>query len=1227
VFSVNTDGTGFTNLYNFTGGSDGANPYAGLVLSGTTLYGTTEYGGNYGNGTVFSVNTDGTGFAVLKEFSGSDGANPVAALVLSGTTLYGTTEYGGNDGFGTVFSVGSDGSSYTVLTNFVGGDGANPYASLTLSGSTLYGTTGYGGSSGNGTVFSVNTDDTGYAVLYNFTESAYGTNADGANPAAGLVLSGTTLYGTAVSAGNYGYGTVFAVNTDGTGFTNLYSFTATDPNTGTNSDGANPYANLTLSGSTLYGTTVCGGSSGNGTVFAVNTDGTGFTNLYTFTAIDPTYGTNSDGAIPAALVLSGATLYGTTGYGGSSGNGTVFSVNIDGTGFTVLKQFNGDDGATPNGGLVLSGSTLYGTTYGGGSSGNGTVFSVNTDGTGFTNLYSFTGGSDGANPNGGLVLYGATLYGTTPYCGGNVFQINTDGSEFAVLKYFSASDGAYPNAGLVLSDTTFYGVTVNGGGLGNGVLFSLSPGPPMIASPPAGQTAQAGSTVDFQVDAAGYPPPSYQWFFNGTNAIAGATNSILELTNALFAQSGAYTVVITNAYGSVTSLVATLIVQDPSIITQPVSQTVHPMQTAVFSVVAGGTTPWSFQWYKDGVSLNDGGNISGAQSSTLTLSSVSGGDVGAYWMVISNVYGSVTSAVAVLTVNLAVADSFNPGANGEVECLALQPDGKIIVGGYFTTLGGYARYYLGRLNADGTVDKAFDPSPNNSVWTIGFQDSGKIIVGGYFTTLGGQPHGNIGRLYADGTVDTTFSAAANLGVFALAVQTDGKILVGGSFNTLDEQTRNNLGRLNADGTLDTTFNPGADFIVLSLALQADGKILVGGLFSTLGGQTRNYLGRLNANGTVDTTFNLGADSGVHCLAVQPDGKILVGGDFTMLGGQPRSGIGRLNADGTLDTAFNPGANNEVNSFALQPDGRILVGGSFTMLGGQPRSGIGRLNADGTLDGSFNPGVGGFEYNWVNALALEADGKIFVGGYFTMLGGQPRNYIGRLVVYDPPGIPAPLQSQTAEDGCDVNLAARVTGYPPPTYQWFVNGNAIAGCTNSVLSLSGVQASNIGAYTLVVSNAAGAITSAPIMLNVIPIVERRPVPGVEVTGEVGSSLHVEYTDALGSPANWETMATMTLSNTSQFYFDVSEPLPPERFYRAWQTGTPSVLPSLNLPYMVPAITLAGNVGDSLRLDYINAIGPTNAWVTLDTVTLTNTSQLYFDVSAIGQPRRLYRIVPVP
>jgi chitodextrinase len=225
----------------------------------------------------------------------------------------------------------------------------------------------------------------------------------------------------------------------------------------------------------------------------------------------------------------------------------------------------------------------------------------------------------------------------------------------------------------------------------------------------------------------------------------------------------------------------------------------------------------------------------------------------------------------------------------------------------------------------------------------------------------------------------------------------------------------------------------------------------------------------------------------------------------------------------------------------------------------------------------------------------------------------------------PTILTPPQTQTVEDGCVVNFAARVTGIPSPSYQWFFNGNAIAGYTNR-LCLSGIQASNVGAYTLVVGNAWGAVTSAPAMLNVIAPVQRRPVPAVNLMAQPGSSVGLDYCDVPGSTADWTTVATMTLSNNSQFYFDVSEPLPPQRFYRVWQTGTPGVVPSLNLNF-VPAITLTGDVGSSLRLDYINVIGPTDAWVTLDTVTLTNTSQLYFDVSMLGQPARLYRIVPVP
>jgi hypothetical protein len=162
--------------------------------------------------------------------------------------------------------------------------------------------------------------------------------------------------------------------------------------------------------------------------------------------------------------------------------------------------------------------------------------------------------------------------------------------------------------------------------------------------------------------------------------------------------------------------------------------------------------------------------------------------------------------------------------------------------------------------------------------------------------------------------------------------------------------------------------------------------------------------------------------------------------------------------------------------------------------------------------------------------------------------------------------------------------------------------------------------------VVSNVLGAVTSSPALLNVIAPVGRRPVPGVKVMGEAGSLLNVDYANSLSPAPKWTPLGSVSLTSTSQYCCDPTLPLPPQRFYRAWQTGTPSVMPSLDL-HLVPAIMLTGNIGHFVRVDCINQFGPTDAWVTLATVALTNTSQLYFDVSAPGEPQRLYRLVQVP
>jgi hypothetical protein len=267
-----------------------------------------------------------------------------------------------------------------------------------------------------------------------------------------------------------------------------------------------------------------------------------------------------------------------------------------------------------------------------------------------------------------------------------------------------------------------------------------------------------------------------------------------------------------------------------------------------------------------------------------------------------------------------------------------------------------------------------------------------------------------------------------------------------------------------------------------------------------------------------------------------------------------------------------------------------------------------------------PALGGSSvfYGANNATVYYLPGTI---GWGATYGGRPT-----AVWIQVPTIQTPPQTQTAEAGSAVGLGAEASG-SLLFYLWRLNDTNIMGwSTNCDLELTNMQFSQSGAYTVVISNVLGAVTSCPAMLNVIEAVERRPVPGVNVTGETGSLLNLDYANSLTATPNWTTLGSVSLTSTSEYYFDLTLPLPPHRFYRAWQTGASGAVPPLDL-HLVPAITVTGNVGGLVRLDYINQFGPTDAWVTLDTVTLTNTSQLYFDVSTFGQPQRLYRLVQVP
>jgi uncharacterized delta-60 repeat protein len=355
-------------------------------------------------------------------------------------------------------------------------------------------------------------------------------------------------------------------------------------------------------------------------------------------------------------------------------------------------------------------------------------------------------------------------------------------------------------------------------------------------------------------------------------------------------------------------------------------------------------------------------------------------------------------------------------ANNTVDSIAIQTDGKILVGGNFTTWNGTNINRMVRLNSDGTRDTAFTTNAgtaaNNIVRSIAVQTDGKILVGGNFTDWNGTTINYILRLNSDGTRDTAFTTnagtAANNVVRSIAVQTDGKILMGGNFTDWNGTTVNRIVRLNGDGTRDTAFttNTGtaSNGTVFSIAIQTDGKILVGGDFTAWNSVSANRIVRLNGDGTRDTAFTTNAGTAanaiVDSIAIQTDGKILMGGDFRAWNGTTVNRMVRLNSDGTRDTAFttNAGtaANNIVDSIAVQTNGKILVGGNFTTWNGTTINYILRLNSDGTRDTAFTTNAGTAASSRVFSIAIQTDGKILVGGNFITWNGTTVNRIVRLI---------------------------------------------------------------------------------------------------------------------------------------------------------------------------------------------------------------------------------------
>jgi uncharacterized delta-60 repeat protein len=459
-------------------------------------------------------------------------------------------------------------------------------------------------------------------------------------------------------------------------------------------------------------------------------------------------------------------------------------------------------------------------------------------------------------------------------------------------------------------------------------------------------------------------------------------------------------------------------------------------------------------------------------------------------------------------------DSFNPQSDNSIRAVAVQPDGKVLLGGNFTainsgtTASDRARSRLARVDANGVVDPAFNPGASDIVLTLRLQSDGKILVGGGFTTLASSSRRFLGRLQSNGTLDATFNPNPDDWVRDVAIQPDGRLLVAGAFTNIAGSVRSFLARLNPNGSIDATFDARANAQVNTVLVQPDGRIVAGGFFTSIAGQPRTFLARLTSAGNLDSIFAV-ADNVVWSLALDTEGRITAGGTFATLSGGPRSRLGRLLAAGGLDTTWNPGADNVVAALSIQADGKTVVGGNFAQLGGQARPFVGRILPNGQLDAPFNLQANSTVY----ATVLQPDGRLLVAGDFNSLGGVARGRAGRTAA----SLQLTTQPQSIRGvlGDDITFAVSATGTAPVNYRWRKNGVEIPGATSSSLTLPGVSLADAGDYQAAVSNAWGVLVSSNASLSVRLVANDDLPDAFVITGETNQVLSGHNRSATREP----------------------------------------------------------------------------------------------------------------
>lgn len=355
-------------------------------------------------------------------------------------------------------------------------------------------------------------------------------------------------------------------------------------------------------------------------------------------------------------------------------------------------------------------------------------------------------------------------------------------------------------------------------------------------------------------------------------------------------------------------------------------------------------------------------------------------------------------------------DAFNPSPQIAPTTMAIQADGKILLGGYF--LDGDTGTLVGvqRLDSDGSMDADFvQLEVSAEVKAVAVEADGKILIGGSFVEVDGQSRHHLALLNADGSLDGGF-ADPNLDadVWAIALQPDGSAIAVGDFQNVGASPRSYAARFTMTGGLDTSF---ADPLICcgparAVAVQADGRVLVGGYFlGVVGNSALGSIVRFDADGQLDAAFPVDPSATtVSAIVAAPDGSIYVGSSYATTDNVSIRPVAKLSADGTLQSTYaDIYSDSGTNSLALQPDGKVVFGGLFQLIDGQGRHAMARLNANGTLDTGFADLQFSFNASdpngYVFGFASQADGKTLVIGNFTLVDGEARQFAARVVTGD------------------------------------------------------------------------------------------------------------------------------------------------------------------------------------------------------------------------------------